>query len=91
VNDEIYTFGFVVIIFSSKYEESISIPTCSHPAKNNPVPTEALRRIYFSCSVSLNTFCKTSIDAGDCLRSSWIDEFVTIAFPYDDHIKSSTS
>lgn len=79
--DEVYTFGLVVIIFSSKYDERISIPTCSQPAKKSPVPTEAFKRIYFSCSVSLNTFCRTSIDAGDCLRRSWIDEFVTMALP----------
>ncbi len=81
----------MVIIFSSKYEERISIPTCSHPAKQSPVPTEAFSSIYFSCSVSLNTFCSTSIEAGDCLRSSCMEEFVTIALPYEDHIKSSTS
>ena len=56
--------------FSSKYDAKISIPTCSPPAKNNPVPTEAFNKIYFSCSVSLKIHCSTSIEAGDCLRSS---------------------
>gem|GEM_PF-2396957 len=41
--------------------------------------------------MSLNTFCSTSIDAGDCLSNSWIDELVTIALPYCDVTKSSTS
>jgi hypothetical protein len=36
------------MVFSSKYDERISIPTCSPQAKNNPVPTDAFKRIYFS-------------------------------------------
>ncbi len=79
------------MIFSSKYDASIWIPTCSPLAKKSHVPTEALRRIYFSCSVSLNISWRTSIEAGDCLRRSCIEEFVTIAFPCAEPIKSSTS
>lgn len=67
------------------------MPTCSPLAKKSHVPTEAFRRIYFSCSVNLKISWSISIDAGDCLRRSWMDELVTMAFPYDDPIKSSTS
>ena len=77
--------------FSSKYDARTWIQTCSVHAKNRPCHTDACSKIYFSCSVNLNTFWSTSIDAGDCFRRSCIEELVTIAFQYWLVTKSSTS
>lgn len=43
-----FLFGFVLITFSSKYEASTWIQTCSVPAKKSHCQREACSRIYFS-------------------------------------------
>src|SRR3989344_2729722 len=73
--------GAVVIIWSSVWLATTEIATCFLPAKNNPSPTSASSKRYFSCSVKLKVFCTISIVAGDCFIKSCKEEFVTIAFP----------
>src|SRR6185369_17707365 len=83
--------GSDVMIWSSVYEAMILMATCLSPTKNMPSPTSDSKRRYFSSSVRLNTCCSLSIEEGDCLRSTWMEELVMIGRPYGDLRKSSTS
>ena len=73
--------GSEVIIWSSVYEAMIFIATCFSPAKNIPSPTSDSKSKYFSSSVRLKVCWSLSIDVGDCLRRTWIEEFVIIGTP----------
>src|SRR3989344_2984543 len=73
--------GSDVMIWSSVYEAMTLMATCLRPAKKIPSPTSDSSRRYFSSSLKLNVFWTLSIDVGDCLRRSWMEELVSIGTP----------